>query len=822
MKKSILYIILNKAGSSIALLALFIFVTSCNPTKYVPEGESLLNANHINVNKEGIKKSELIPYVKQTPNKEIFGTRFYLGLYNLSNINKDKWPHKWLRDIGEAPVIFDESAVKKTRDQIRSYVYSKGYFDGNVTDTVKTYNKKSDVYYNVNLHRPYTIRNLAYEIADSNIRKLCYFDTVNCLIRRGKPYDVDILQAERTRLERFIRDRGFYGFSSDYISFKVDSTVGNRQVDLIYNIKNFTKLNPDNSITSGPFAIYTVKNVYIYPDYNTKEALAGGEAYLESMDTTLYKGYYFVTSKKKSDVKYDLIIKSLYVKAGVMFNMTNTEQTQTHLMTLKIYRLVNITYNDARENQNLTGIELLLNCNIQLTLLSQQSYRIELEGTNMGGNLGGDVNLIYQNKNLFHGAELFSTTLKGAYSAIAQTNTGITSAREYGIETSLRLPEFFLPFFNFPNFVKKYNPSTVILASYNYQSLPVYTRTIANATYGYDWKAGNYQEHLLNPVMFNIVKLPSINQVFLDRILTSSYQSGAYRNVLILGSGYSFIYNNQSIKNATHYWFMRINAEVAGNILGLYNKLANRQKVLDSSGFKTSNLPGQIVDTVGFRTYHVLGQPFAQYIKTDLDLRYNYRFNNVSSIVYRGFIGLGIPYGNSREIPFVKQYFAGGANGIRAWQVRTLGPGSYNPNSFRTDSTKIFLNETADIKLEANVEYRFKLFWIIEGALFVDAGNIWSYNKDPARPGAQFTFDHFYKDIAVGTGTGFRFDLKFVIARVDIGMKLRDPLLVRGTAVNQSGPFQKPDDSGPKWIFLNGPYNRKRDFTLVLGIGYPF
>lgn len=384
MKKSIAYIILYKARNFIVPFVLFLYMTSCSPTKYVPEGESLLNANHISVNKEGIKKSDLVPYIKQSPNKQIFGARFYLGLYNLSNIKKDKWPHNWLRNIGEAPVIFDETAVKKTRDQIKSYVFSKGYFDADVTDTVKTARKKSDVYYNVNLHPPYTIRNLTYEIADSNIKKYCYFDSVNCLIVRGKPYDVDVLQAERTRFERFIRDRGFYGFSSDYISFKVDSSLGDRQVDLKYIIRNFTRLNPDNTVSPSSFAIYTIKNVYIYPNFDPKESLASGETYLRSMDTTFYKGFYFVTPNKKSDVKYDLIIQSLYVRAGAIFSMTNTEQTQTHLLTLKIYRLVNINYNDAKENQNAPGIELLLDCNIQLTLLSQQSYKIELEGTNMG------------------------------------------------------------------------------------------------------------------------------------------------------------------------------------------------------------------------------------------------------------------------------------------------------------------------------------------------------------------------------------------------------------------------------------------------------
>jgi hypothetical protein len=279
------------------------------------------------------------------------------------------------------------------------------------------------------------------------------------------------------------------------------------------------------------------------------------------------------------------------------------------------------------------------------------------------------------------------------------------------------------------------------------------------------------------------VNVPKIDSAYKAYIAASSYQVHSYDNVLILGGSYSFIFNNQKIKNSRDYWFLRVNAETAGNLIGLAEKLAG--------GNKTDN------------TYQILGQPFAQYAKTDLDLRYNYKFNDVSSIAYRGFFGIALPYGNSKEVPFEKQYFEGGANDIRAWQVRSLGPGSY------ADSSRL-LNETGDIKLEANAEYRFKLFWIIEGATFLDAGNIWSYKNDPARPGSQFQFNKFYKDIAIGTGIGFRFDLKFVIARVDIGMKLRDPLL-----------HDVQFTEGSHWIFLNGPYKRK-DFTIVLGIGYPF
>jgi outer membrane protein assembly factor BamA len=797
LKNSKTYTILYRSGYTISIILFFIFVTSCNPTKYVPEGETLLNENHISVNKEGIKKSDLVPYVKQVPNKRIFGSRFYLGLYDLSNINKDKWPHNWLRNIGEAPVIYDPSAMVKTKEQIKSYVESKGYFDGKVTDTVKTENRKSDVFYNVDLLRPYTIRNLTYEIADSNIRKLCYFDSVNCLIKRGKPYDVDVLQAERTRFERFIRDHGFYSFSSDYISFMVDSTIGNRQVNIIYKVKDFSKVDAFNRITTGPFAIFTVKNVYIYPDFVPKEALESGASYLNSLDTTYYKGYYFVTSRKTPEVKYDLLIECLYVKPGSVYNVTSTEETQTHLLLLKIFRLVNISYSDAKENENSQGMELKLNCNIQLTLLSKQSYKVELEGTNSAGNLGGALNLIYQNVNLFHGAELFSTKLKGAYSAYSQPNKALSSTQEYGLETSLRLPDFVIPFLKSENFIKKYNPSTNLIASYDYQSLPLYTRTIANVSFGYDWKSSLYQEHIVNPLQLSLVNVPYIDAGYQAKIDSSSYLASSYKNVLIVGGSYSFIYNTQPIKNSKDFWFLRINAETAGNLLGLAERLAGGQK---TSGGQT-NLEGVLIDST--KTYKILGQPYAQYVRADIDLRYNYRFNDVSSIVYRGFFGIGIPYGNSKEVPFEKQYFSGGSNGIRAWQVRTLGPGSYNPNPGNASS--VFLNETADIKLEANAEYRFKLFWILEGALFVDAGNIWSYNYDPTRPGAQFTFNRFYKEIAVGTGTGFRFDFNFVIARIDIGMKLRDPLL--------------PD--GARWIFLNGPYKRN-DFTIVLGIGYPF
>lgn len=765
----------------IILSAILLVVYSCNPTKYVPEGESLLDNNHITVNKEGIKKSDLLPYIKQQPNKRIFNARFHLGLYNLSNIKKEKGFHAWLREIGEEPVVFDPYATIKSKEQIKSYVSSKGYFDGKVTDTVETSNRKSDVYYNIDLLPPYTVRNVYYEIPDSSLRTLYYFDSTSSIIERGKPYDVEVLQAERSRFERSVKDQGFYNFSAgDHIFFRIDSTVGKRQVDIYYGVKDFSRIDQYNQVVIEPHSRYRVKNIYIYSNFNPKEALEGGDSYLKSLDTTEYKGYYFIDIKGKPEIKYDLILEALYLRPGGSYNLSNTEQTEAHLFSLKAFRLVNIHYNELNAGEPFDGIEKGLDCNIQMTMLSRQSFKVELEGTNSSGNIGGAINFIYQNKNLFHGAEVLNVKLKGAYEALTQQDT-LLSTKEFGFETSLRLPVFLLPVIKTDNFIKKYNPTTVILASYNYQSIPFfYTKKTALASFGYNWKAGNYQEHFVNPLQLNVVKLPYIDSLWAAQIDKSSYLSYSYKNVMILGGNYSFIFNNQKINKSRDYWFLRVNAEAAGNMLSVASKLADAKKV-DSS-------------------YHVFGQPFAQYIKSDFDLRYNYKFNEAGSIVYRGFLGVGIPYGNSKAIPFDKQYFGGGANGIRAWQVRSLGPGSYQA----PDST--FLNQTADIKIELNAEYRFKLFWILEGALFVDAGNIWTYHKDDNRPGSQFNLKNFYNDIAVGTGTGFRFDFNFVIARVDIGMKLRDPMV----------------SSGSKWIPFNRPYNFRNDFTVVLGIGYPF
>ena len=769
------------------LVGVILTAASCNPTKYVPGGEMLLRRSELQVKGEEmplpatVDKSALKPYIRQQPNKKIFGVRFYLGLYNLSDIEKERWPHGWLRRIGEEPVIFDAGAAERSAGQLESYLKTKGFFNAGVADSIRSKGKEAEVIYMIEPGLPYTIRDIKYDIQDTLLRSLVLMDTVNCLIERGMIYDVDLLQKERKRLERFVRNIGFYTFSTENIYFRIDSALMNHQVIVNYVVTPRSTTDSRGRPTYANHRMYRVRDVYVYPSFDPRLALTEGERYAMSFDTTFYRGIYFIEPPGRTMVKHEVITQSMYVLPGTLFSVTNAEQTEAHLSDLKNHRLENITYSDAGSLTWERRDEGLLDCVIQLTPMQRQSFSIELEGTHSGGNLGGAVNLVYQNKSLFRGAELFSMKLKGAYETLTENVKGFKNTEQYGIEASLRLPKFLSPFQGGENFIRKHDPGTVIQAGFNYQKLPIYARSVANISLGYNWSGNKFTRFNLNPLSFNVVKLHYVDPEFQAVIDEMSYLAYSYRDVTIMGGRFDFVFNNQIIKKSRDYWNIRLGLDAAGNLLNL--------------GYKAVGA-GQQEDG----TYHLFRQPFAQFLKGEADASYHFRINEQSSFVCRFFAGVGWPYGNSEVMPFEEQYFGGGANDIRAWVVRALGPGSY----VITESP--FINQTADMKLVANAEYRFKLFWILEGALFLDAGNIWTVRQDADRPGSQFRLSTFTDEIAVGTGFGLRFDFKFLLLRTDLGLKLRDP--------------QYSD--GSKWIPVTRPFSARDDVSIVIGIGYPF
>lgn len=775
-------------GPKLFLLTIIIFTAaSCNPTKYVPSGDLLLSRNELAVSAGNeplpgtVSRSSMKPYIRQQPNKKILGVRFHLGLFNLSDITREKWPHGWLRRIGEEPVIYDEIAADRSASQIQSYLWSKGFFNATVTDTVTEKDNEARVIYDVNPGRPYKIADIRYDIQDSVLRTLVLIDTANCMVERGMIYDVDLLQKERQRLERFIRDIGFYTFSTENIFYQVDSSLMKHQVIVNYVVSPGATVDSQGRRTAAPHRMYRIRDIYVYPEFDPRTALTGDEKYISSLDTSYYGGIHFVAPPGRTIVRPEVLAQAIYVAPGALYSVTNAEMTQQHLSDLRNHRLVNVSFVDAGSISGDRRDDGMLDCVIQLTPVQRQSFTVELEGTNTGGNLGGALNLIYQNKSLLRGAEVFSMKLKGAYETLTEDVSGFNNTQQYGVEANLRLPKFMIPFPVKESFIRNKDPRTVLQAGYNYQKLPVFARSVANISLGYSWNGNKYTKFSVNPLSLNLVRLHYINPDYQAMIDTMPYFANSLRNVSIVGGRYDFVFNNQLIQKKKDFWNVRVALDIAGNLLDGIYRTANISVAPDG-------------------TYHLFRQPFAQFIKAEVDAAYNYRFSEASSIVYRIFAGVGWPYGNSEVMPFEEQYFGGGSNDIRAWMVRTLGPGSY----ILPESS--FINQTADMKVEANIEYRFKLFWILEGATFIDAGNIWTVRDDANRPGSRFRFGSFADDIAVGTGAGLRFDLKFVLLRADFGLKLRDP----------------QERVGSKWIPFSRPFNRKQDITMVIGIGYPF
>ncbi len=760
----------------ILLIALPFLFYGCNPTKYVPKDKYLLHSNNINIHNNDINKKELKSYVRQKENRKILGfLRFHLWLYNLSNINKKKGINKYLQNVGEEPVLWDRDAADRSVKQMRLYLTKKGYYNASVYDSVKFNKKKANVTYFVNTNKPYLIHNISYVFEDTTIRHLVFSDTLNSKIKRGAVYDEDILLNERIRIEYFLRNNSYFNFNRDFIGYEPDSSLNSHNVDIVMHFRSSGIRAPNSILVASQYRKYKINRVIISTenDVGTQQ-----NSNLQPMprDTISSNGVKFIY-KSNFWVRPNIILQSTYLFPGSEYKLSEEEETKNHLFSLNVFSIVKIQFTENKYSD--TSQYRYLDCQIRLSPLNIQSYSFEVEGTNSSGNFGGAVNLVYQHKSLFGNAENFSLKLRGALESVrkAQSLTDIQTVHEYGAEASISLPKFLLPI-NRSNFVKKYNPKTVLTVSYNFQQRIEYTRTVANASFGYNWKSGSYASQSFRPIELTFVNIPRMTDEYYNKNVKNTFLSHIFYDHLITSTGYSYTFNNQNFRKKKDFQYFRWNAESAGNLLNTYNKLVGTMK-FDSSYYKL------------FKTR------YSQYLKTDIDYHYFHYISDINSVVYRLFAGIGVPYGNATAIPFEKQYFAGGANSMRGWQPYLLGPGS-------SVATSHYPDRTGDLKLEANAEYRFKLFWVLEGALFADAGNIWSLSKDDDRIGGQFQWNKFYKDVALAGGVGLRWDFGFFLFRTDLGMKMRDPSL--------------PQDT--RWFFNRGMTGR--DFAFSIAINYPF
>ncbi len=755
-----------------------IFLTSCYPTRFVPDNEYLLKKNKIILSEKNVSSEDIDYYIRPKVNKKILWViPFHLYVYNLSRMGKErKWKKKLGSVIGEEPVLVNQTDIRKSKEQIKLFLKTKGYYNSFIDDSIKVIgSKKAEVLYFIKPNLPFVIDSTNIISKDPNIYTYINESKNQSLLKKGNLLDEDMLQLERNRITILLKNLGYYYFTRDNIQFNIDTTLGNKKVLISTVVVN--NLNSNQEI---PHKKYVIDSIFVFHNFNPKQALQNKSEYFSTLDTVPYKNI-FILGNTQPLHKAKLLDRMNFIKPQQYFNQKDAEITYNKYVSLNNFRLVNIQFVESGRPQG-------LNCIIQLTPLPRQLYQLEAEGTNSSGNLGIAGNVIYNNRNLFGGAQKLNIRLHGSIerqTAVVQQNDEQIqqylpfNALETGIDSKLQFPSLIFPFIS-EKFIKNNNPFTQIQGSYNFQQRPDFTRTISTLTFGYEWNGNKNLKHFINPIELNFVQIPFISWRF-NQLIRGTFLENSYVNHMETITSYGFQFNDPKVgRQKQNSIYIRGRIETSGNLL--YTYFSKIKKISTDS------------------TYQLFNVPFSQFIRAEIDLRYYKLITKETKLVYRLFGGAGYPYGNSTVLPFNKQYFSGGASSVRAWAVRSLGPGSFN----NTTNQNIY-NQTADIKIEGNLEYRFKLFWVIEPALYVDVGNIWDIYKKENRENGVFKLDRFYNDLAIGYGLGLRFNFSFFIFRTDFSLKGKDPA----------------ESIGNRWLFIQRKPLRD-DLTINIGIGYPF
>ena len=723
------------------------------------------------------------------------------------------WP--WLAyTVGESPVLLDTALVNKGARQMEIYLRKNGYFNAEVRgewqlNTEKSLfwkeGKKSNVTYHVELKDLYTIKNVEWSTEDANILKQIPKLKEKCLVKSGERFRVDNLDAERGRITLKLSNEGFYEFIPDYIIYQLDTVTSPKEVNVKLTVLNQKALDGYGNFTGKtlPHRKFYIGNI----SFNTSfDPLNPNET---PTDTVEYKGL-DIYSVGLSCVKPVILDRRVEVKETQLYQQRYLDETYKRFTQLGVFKTVNIQLtprNDVKTGQALLDVKVLLAPN------KKQALSFDPRVTNRAGNMGIYGNFIYKHRNVFRGAESFEfKTVVGAEAsqllggASASTSTGDQIVQrafqlntfEIGPELNLILPRLFPR--DLAKTSRSNDPKSTLHAGLNYQRRPDYTRTLSQVSFGW-----TFIENPETVSSFDI-QWAELSLIKIDRSvafdqwlgsLNDSYLANSYQDHLILASRLGFTVNTQKDGNQPRSFYYRGNIlEGAGNMLrAIYERLPN-------------------VSTDSLGSYEINNIRFAQYVKSDHDVRYYTQSDDRNKFAFRAFVGVGIPLKNLSSLPFEKSYFSGGANGLRAWQARTLGPGT-----FRDTTVVRSFNNIGDIKLEFNAEYRFKITHMFQAAFFLDAGNIWLANVDNSRPGAEFNKSRFLKELAVGAGAGLRLDFDFFIVRMDVGIPLRDPLKIDG----EKWLWQGKDEYN---AFLSNVNNTPSTFKLQpvlnLGLGFPF
>lgn len=773
----------------ISFISLFLLMLlwGCSSARHVPQGKYLLDNIKLQINDSSgtLDKEEMITYVRQQPNhKMLWSTKFRLGIYNMSGSDTTKWWNRWVRKLGEPPVIFDSTATESDAEQLRKAMVNKGFLDAEVeVDSFPNADKrKINLEYTLNPGRPHVIRSISYKFPNDTLKNLIINDSLHFTVKEGDLLDRERLESEREIITTYLRNRGYYAFNKEFITFNADTTAGSYDVDLTMIVK--PQLSEDNPNFLLPtHQAYIVRNIYYITNFE-----AGDEGDLrkyQAADTVGYKDITILYGKKKY-LRPSVLFDNCFIRAGQPYRLADVNRTYQALSRLNILKFINVRFLRAG---NAGGMEFL-DAYILLTPGKSQSFSVELEGTNSEGDLGVAVGLSYSHRNVGKGSETLTTKIRGAYESLSGNLDGLIHDRylELSGEVGVLFPKFKAPFLH-ESFKRKINASTEFNISMNYQERPEYTRIISTAGWAYKWtERGNRNRHTFTPIDINYVYLPESTNNFIDEIAPDNpLLRYSYEDHFIMRMGYNFYHTNKRQELPwvrgiqSNIYTIRVNAEIAGNLLFALSSIFDHRSNFHDDPYK------------------VFGIQYSQYFKVEGDFALVHTFNHRNAVAFHAGLGIGVPYGNSYMLPFEKRFYGGGANGVRGWDVRTLGPGRF-PG---TNSVSDFINQCGDIRIDLNAEYRAKLFWLVELGAFIDIGNIWTIRDYPNQPGGVFRFNSFYKELAAAYGLGIRLDFTYFLLRFDLGMKAHNP------AMNQE-----------PWPLIHP--NWKRDSSFHFSIGYPF
>lgn len=804
------------------LFALLWIMYSCSTTKYVAENESLLNTATVKVDAKDITYFDLEPYIKQKNNFKTFEVfRLPLFLYNLSGTDTTRWYNRVLKNAGEAPILYDSTQVDKTIIELSRVMQNKGYLEAKIDPIIIEKKRKIDVTYDIVSGTPtrvdnYTInvsdsafssniihnsfrmpRRMRIALGDSSRVDLNRYLNFGSLIKKGDQFDLDLLDRERDRITSILKRNGYMNFDKKYIGFIADTLDKKNEVNLELVISPYVLNTGNNQTIEQAHKQYTIDKVDIYVDYNP---IADGNigAYIAS--DTIRRGKYNIFYGKRGEyLKPYVILENCYIRAGSLYNDNLTNITYNSLSQLHILKNVNIRYDEYLENDSIK-----LACIITGVPDKKQGISAEIEGTNSAGYLGVGAGLGYVHRNIFKGSELFNAKLRGAYEAVTPNFSSFKDNYfEIGAETSITFPRFMFPLLSY-DLRRKLRASTQLVSSYTYQRRPnFFTRTVFSTGVKYIWenRGSSTTRHTLDLIDISYAHLPKLDPTFASK-LSENARIYSFTDQFITSIGYTYsrsnvinnLLNTTSRRNRNTYSF-RGSVETAGNVLSLIGSLADLPK--EENGSR------KIFDTY-----------FAQYIRGNFDYSRSILIDDRSSFAWRIGAGIAYPYGNNKLVPFQKRFFSGGANSVRGWNARELGPGSF----YRIDAN--FNDQSGDIRFDANIEYRTKAFWKLELAAFLDAGNIWTIKGTDRQYGGEFKVDRFYKQIASAWGLGFRFDFDFVLIRLDVGWKLYDPANIPNLKKDSSG-YDVVDGYKSKWSVLK-PLNIRDNTTWHIAVGYPF